>query len=84
MASFVPTKRIVWEAFHFSFHLKKLVAESRRFLTKAYGDYATSIATCGHRFQWFKYVDFDLDEKQGPGQPKKLEITKLEALLDAD
>lgn len=84
MSNFVPTKRNLRESLLFCFHLKKSAAESLRLLFEAYGDYAPSISTCENWFRRFKSEDFDLEDKERPGQPKKFEDKEMEALLDED
>jgi [histone H3]-lysine36 N-dimethyltransferase SETMAR len=84
MSKFVPTKRNLREALLFCFHLKKSVAESQRMLSEAYGDYAPSISTCEYWFRRYKKGDFDTEDKERPGQPKKFGDEELEALLDQD
>ena len=39
---------------------------------------------CQKWFARFKSDDFDLEDEERPGQPKKFEDEKLEALLDED
>jgi len=84
MSNFVPTKRNLREALLFCFHLKKSAAESQRMLSEAYGDYTPSISTCEYWFRRYKKGDFDTEDKERPGQPKKFEDEKVEALLDQD
>lgn len=80
----MPTKRNLWEALLFCFHLKKSVAESLCLLSEAYGYYAPSISICEYWFRQFKSGDFYLEDKERPGQLKKFEDEKLKALLDED
>jgi len=84
MSTFVPTKRNLREGLLLCFHLKKKAVEAQRTLTEAYGDYAPSISTCEYWFRRFKSGDFDTEDKERPGQPKKFEDEELEALLDED
>lgn len=84
MSTFVPSKTNLREALLFCFHLKKKAAEAHRLVCEAYGDYAPSISTCEYWFRRFKNGDFDTDDKERPGQPKKFEDEELEALLNED
>lgn len=84
MSKFVPTKRHSREALLFCFHLKKSAAQSQQMLAEAYGDDSPSISTCEYWFRRFKSNDFDTDDKERPGQPKKLDDMELEALIDLD
>ncbi len=84
MSNFAPTKQHLREALLFCFNLKKSAAESYRLLVEAYGEQALSETTCRDWFRRFKNNDYDLKDKQRPGQPKKFEDEELEALLDED
>lgn len=84
MSTFVPTKRNLREALLFCFNWKKKAAESHRLLCEVYGEHAPSQQTCEYWFRRFKSGDFDVDDKERPGQPKKFEDDELEALLDKD
>jgi len=53
-------------------------------LLETYGDNTPSIKTCEHWFRRFKSGDFDTEDKERTGQPKKFEDKELEALLDED
>ena len=72
------------EALFFSFNLKKSAAESHRLLQDAYCEHDLSKATCRDWFRRFKSCDFDLNDKERPGQPRKFENEDFEALLDED
>jgi histone-lysine N-methyltransferase SETMAR len=84
MSNFAPTNQHLREALLFCFNLKKSAAESYRLLAEAYGEQALSETTCRDWFRRFKNNDFDLKDKQRPGQPKKFQDEELEALLDED
>lgn len=84
MSTFEPTKRNLREALLFCFHLKKSAAAARSLLEEAYGGHTPSISTCEYWFRRFKSGDFDTDDKERSGQPKKFEDEELEALLDED
>ena len=53
-------------------------------LVDASGNDAPSLRTCQEWFQRFKSGDFDVKDKERPGQPKKFEDEELQALLDED
>lgn len=53
-------------------------------LVEVYGDNAPTDKSCREWFWCFKDGDFSVDDKSRPGQPKKIEDKKLEALLDED
>lgn len=72
MSNFVPTKQHLREVLLHYFILKKSAAETYRILLEAYGDDAPSSTTCKEWFQRFKNGDFDVKDKERPGQPKKL------------
>lgn len=84
MSNFVPTKEHLREVLICFFHLKKNATEAHRLLTEAYPDYAVDIRMCQRWFARFKSGDFDTEDKERPGQPKKFEDEELEALLDED
>lgn len=65
------------------FFAKKTAAESHRLLVEVYGD-ALAKTQCFEWFQRFKSADFDIKDKERPGQPKKFEDEELETLLDED
>ena len=64
--------------------MKKSAAESHRILVEVYGDHALSERTCQKWFARFKSGDFDLEDQERAGCPKKFEDAELEALLDED
>ena len=66
------------------FFAKKTAAESHRLLQEIYGEYSLSKTQCFEWFQRFKSGDFDINDKERPGQPKKFEDKELENLLDQD
>jgi len=63
---------------------KKSTVEVHRIFVKTYGDYALSETTCRDWFRRFKNNDFDVEDKERSGAPKKFENEKLEALLRED
>jgi len=64
------------------FDLKKTAAVAHKLLVKAYGNCAPPKRTCQEWFQQFKNSDYNVNDKQRSGQPKKFEDTELQALLD--
>jgi len=64
------------------FILKKSAAESQ--LSEAYDEHAPSQDTCERRFKRFKSGDFDVKDRERPGQPKKFEDQQLQASLNKD
>lgn len=45
---------------------------------------APSISTCEYWFRRFKQSDFNTDDRERSGQPKKVEDGKLKTLIDQD
>ena len=66
------------------FTLKKSAAETHRILVKTYGDHALLETTGREWFRRFKNNDFDVEDKERSGIPKKFEDEKFEALLPED
>lgn len=66
------------------FFAKKTAAESHRLLVELYGEHALSRTQCFDWFSRFNSGDFDIRDKERPGQPKKFEDEELETLLDED
>ena len=66
----------------FLFDSNKTAAEAHKMLFDTYGEQVPSERSCRHWFQRFNNGDFDLKDKERPGQPKKFEDTELQALLD--
>ncbi|KAG5313046.1 MOS1T transposase, partial [Pseudoatta argentina] len=63
---------------------KKSAAEAHRILVQTYGDNALSDTTCRDWFRRFKNNDFQLEDKERSGVPKKFQDKELEQLLDED
>ena len=82
MSNFVPEKVVLRGSLITFFHLKKTAAESHRLLVEAYGEHAPTQKTCERWFARFRSGDFDVEDKERPGQPKKFEDEELQALLD--
>lgn len=66
----------------FLFDSKKTAAEAHKMLSDTYGEQVPSYRSCREWFQRFKSGDFDLKDKERPGQPKKFGDAELQALLD--
>jgi len=62
------------------FDLKKTAAEAHRLLSEVYGDETSSERTCRVWFE--RFDDFNVKDKERPGQPKKFEDFELQELLD--
>ncbi len=73
-----PTKQHVREALLFCFNLKKSAVESHRLLSDWL---AHRLKRVNSDLGGLK-VDFDVSDKERPGQPKKYEDAELLALLD--
>lgn len=71
MSTFEPSKRHLREVLIFLFHLKKKATEAHQLLTEAYPDYDIDLRMCQRLFARFKSGDFDIEDKDRPGQPKK-------------
>jgi len=65
------------------FILKNLQLK-HRILVETYGDHALSETTCRNWFRRSKNNDFDIEDKECSGAPKKFEDEELEALLHED
>lgn len=66
------------------FFAKKTAAESHRLMEELYGKHSMSKTQCFEWFTRFKSGDFDIKDKERPGQEKKFEDEELETLLDED
>ena len=84
MSNFVPEKVFLRGILFHYFNMKKIAAESHRILVEVYGGHALAERTCQKWFARFKSGDFDLEDEERLGQPKKFEDEELEALLDED
>lgn len=84
MSDFVPTKRHIREIVLFHYNMKKTVAETHRNMVEVYGDAAPSETSCRDWYKRFKSGDFDIADKERPGQPKKFDDDELMALLNED
>lgn len=84
MSTFVPNKVYLRGILLHYFIQKKSAAEAHRILVETYGDNALSNTTCRDWFRRFKNNDFEIEDKDRSGAPKKFEDEKLEELLDQD
>lgn len=84
MSTFVPNKAFLRGVLLHYFNMNKSAAEAHRILVEVYGEHALAEQTCRKWFARFKAGDFDLDDKERPGQPKKFQDNELEALLNED
>ncbi|KAG5314925.1 MOS1T transposase, partial [Pseudoatta argentina] len=84
MSIFVPNKVYLRGILLHYFIQKKSAAEAHRILVQTYGDNALSDTTCSDWFRRFKNNDFELEDKERSGAPKKFEDKELEQLLDED
>ncbi|KAG5327720.1 MOS1T transposase, partial [Pseudoatta argentina] len=84
MSIFVPNKVYLRGILLHYFIQKKSAAEAHRILVQTYGDNALSDTTCTDWFRRFKNNDFELEDKERSGAPKKFQDKELEQLLDED
>ncbi|KAG5319597.1 MOS1T transposase, partial [Pseudoatta argentina] len=82
MSIFVPNKVYLRGILLHYFIQKKSAAEAHRILVQPYGDNALSDTTCRDWFRRFKSNDFELEDKERSGAPKKFQDKELEQLLD--
>ncbi|KAG5318081.1 MOS1T transposase, partial [Pseudoatta argentina] len=82
MSIFVPNKVYLRGILLHYFIQKKSAAEAHRILVQTYGDNALSDTTCRDWFRRFKNNDFELEDKECSGAPKKFQDKELEQLLD--
>jgi len=80
----VPTKEYLRGILLHYFIQRKSAAEAHRILVETYNDHALSETTCRDWFRRFKNNDFDVEDKERSGAPKKFEDKELEALLYED
>ncbi|KAG5323180.1 MOS1T transposase, partial [Pseudoatta argentina] len=84
MSKFLPNKVYLRGTLLHYFIQKKSAAEAHRILVQTYGDNALSDTTCRDWFRRFKNNDFQLEDKERSGAPKKFQGKELEQLLDED
>ena len=80
----MPKKEHLREVMLHYFLMKKSAAETARILGGVYRDHAPSEKICQRWFGRFRSGDFDVNDKERPGQPKKFEDADLEDLLAED
>ena len=84
MSNYVPTKQHLRGVLLYHFNQGKSASESHRLLSEVYPEYAPEIRTCQQWFSRFRGRDYDIEDKERSGQPKKFEDEELEALLHED
>ena len=84
MSSFVPNKVYLRGILLHYYIQKKYAAETLRILVETYGGNALPETICRDWFRRFKNNDFELEDKERSGAPKKFEDKELEELLDQD
>ena len=84
MSNFVPNKPFLRGILLHYFIQKKSAAEAHRILVGTYGDHALSERTCRDWFNRFKNGDFDVQDRERSGAPKKFQDEELETLLAED
>ncbi|KAG5321439.1 MOS1T transposase, partial [Pseudoatta argentina] len=84
MSIFVPNKVYLRGILLHYFIQKKSAAEAHRILVQTYDDNALSDTTCRDWFRRFKNNDFELEDEERSGAPKKFQDKELEQLLDED
>ncbi|KAG5305943.1 MOS1T transposase, partial [Pseudoatta argentina] len=77
MSIFVPNKVYLRGILLHYFIQKKPVAEAHRILVQTYDDNALSDTTCRDWFRRFKNNDFQLEDKERSGAPKKFEDKRI-------
>lgn len=82
MSNYVPTKQHLREVLLYLFNLKKNASEAHRLVSEAYPEYCPDVRMCQKWFARFKSGDFDIEDKERPGQPKKFDDEELEALIE--
>ena len=80
----MPKKVYLQEILQHYFIQKKFAAEACKILVETYSNSALSKTTCRDWFRRFKNNDFDVEDKERSGTPKKFEDEELEALLHED
>lgn len=84
MSSYQPNKEHLRHVLLFLNNQKKNASENQRILVQTYGN---NVLTQDARVRWyrlFKSGDFDLNDKERPGQLKKFDDDDLQKLLDED
>jgi len=76
-----PDKLFSRHVFFYYFDFKKAAAEMHRLLSEMYGDKTLSERTCRVWFEHLQNGDFDVRNKECPGQ-QKFEDFELQELFD--
>lgn len=84
MSNYVPTKQHLREVLLYYYNSKKSAAESHRLLLEAYGKHTPNVKTCTNWFRRFESGDFNTEDKERTGQPRKFTDQELEELLEKD
>ena len=84
MSTFLPEKVFLGGVLLHYFNMKETAAESHCVLVEVYDEHALVERTRQKWFARFKSGDFRLEDEERPGQPKKFEDEKVEAILDED
>ena len=84
MSEFVPKKVYLQGILLCYFIQKKSAAEAHRILVEIYGNHALSETICRDWFRCFKDNDFDVEDEEHSGAPKRFEDEELEALFHED
>ncbi|GJQ79997.1 hypothetical protein Trydic_g9470 [Trypoxylus dichotomus] len=78
MSEFIPKKQVLLQYYL----LNEDAAETCCLLMDVYGHHAPSEPTYRHWFQRLKTADFDVNDKERDGAPKRFQNEELEELLD--
>jgi len=81
---FCAKKRVIAGNFTALFYSKKFTAEEHRILLEIYDDHVLSETTCRDWFRRSNNNDFDVENKDHSGVPKKFKDEELKALLHED
>lgn len=84
MSNFLPTKKHLREVLIFCFHCGNRAADAHRLLVDVYGAAAPTDKSCRSWFRRFKDGDFNVEDKERSGRPKKFQDAELGELLDQD
>ena len=81
MSKFVTDKYLWQGRLIIFFYLKKAVADNYWVLVEVYGEHASIQKTCERWFKCIKSGNFDVQDKERPGQPKDFNFSDWEALF---
>lgn len=77
-------KQHLREVLLYHFFLGKAADEAHQLLVECYGEHSLSERQCLEWFQRFESGDYDVRDKERPGQKRKFTDEELEKLLDED